>query len=79
MTTAAPKPFASKAHEYVPEFSNKSQDYKEFRKRVLLYEKKIHWRIVQEKQLSMCWPLSLAAHGIAAKTWRWRLWKVSKE
>eukprot|EP00435_Cladocopium_sp_Y103_P049166 s1907_g14.t1 len=31
----------SKAHEYVPEFSNKSSDYKEFKKRVQLYEKKM--------------------------------------
>ncbi len=38
-STAMPKPYAAKAHEYFPEFSNRSVDYKEFKKRVLLYEK----------------------------------------
>ena len=40
-TTNGPRPYAAKAHEYVPEFSNKATDYKEFKKRVLLYEKKM--------------------------------------
>lgn len=40
-TAAGSKPYAGKAHEYVPEFSNKSSDYKEFKKRVQLYEKKM--------------------------------------
>ena len=39
--TNGPRPYAAKAHEYVPEFSNKVTDYKEFKKRVLLYEKKM--------------------------------------
>ena len=45
MSTAASgssRPYAGKAHEYVPEFSNKSSDYKEFKKRVQLYEKKMN-------------------------------------
>ena len=39
--SAASRPYAAKAHEYVPEFSNKATDYKEFKKRVILYEKKM--------------------------------------
>ena len=35
------KPYAGKAHEYVPEFSNEATDYKEFTTRVQLYEKKM--------------------------------------
>lgn len=30
-----------KAHELIPEFSGKAADYKEFRKRLMLYEKKM--------------------------------------
>ena len=33
--------YAGKAHEHIPEFSGKSGDYKEYRKRLLLYEKKM--------------------------------------
>ena len=33
--------YVGKAHENVPEFSGKSSDYKEYRKRLLLYEKKM--------------------------------------
>lgn len=38
---ASSRPYTGKAHELVPEFSNKACDYKEFKKRVLLYEKKM--------------------------------------
>lgn len=34
------KPYAGKAHEYVPEFSNRACGYKEFKKRAQLYEPK---------------------------------------
>ena len=34
-------PYVGKAHENIPEFSNKAADYREFRKRVQLYEKKM--------------------------------------
>ena len=33
--------YAGKAHEYVPEFSGRSSDYREYRKRLTLYEKKM--------------------------------------
>lgn len=33
--------YAGKAHELVPEFSGKASDYKEYRKRLMLYEKKM--------------------------------------
>lgn len=40
-STTTSRPYAGKAHEYVPEFSNKASEYKEDKKRVLLYEKKM--------------------------------------
>ena len=33
--------YTGKAHELIPEFSGKANDYKEYRKRVLLYERKM--------------------------------------
>ena len=33
--------YAGKAHEHVPEFTGKATDYKEYRKRLMLYEKKM--------------------------------------
>ena len=33
--------YTGKAHELIPEFSGRSNDYKEYRKRVLLYERKM--------------------------------------
>ena len=33
--------YVGKAHENVPEFSGRSSGYKEYRKRLLLYEKKM--------------------------------------
>ena len=35
------EPYAGKAHEHIPEFSGKAVDYKEYRKRLTLYEKKM--------------------------------------
>ncbi len=40
-TAAGPKPYTGKAHELVPEFSNRSSEYKEYRKRFMLYERKM--------------------------------------
>ncbi|CAL1173005.1 unnamed protein product [Cladocopium goreaui] len=40
-STTTSRPYAGKAHEYVPEFSNKASEYKEYKKRVLLYKKKM--------------------------------------
>ena len=37
----SPKAYAGKAHENVPEFSNKASDYKEYRKRLALYDRKM--------------------------------------
>ena len=39
-TASSSKPYAAKAHEYVPEFKNRAADYKEYKGRVLIYEKK---------------------------------------
>ena len=33
--------YAGKAHEHIPEFSGKASDYKEYRKRLILYDKKM--------------------------------------
>ena len=40
-STASASGYTSKAHELVPEFTGKAADYKEYRKRLLLYEKKM--------------------------------------
>ena len=40
-TAAGPRPYTGKAHELVPEFSNRSSEYKEYRKRFMLYERKM--------------------------------------
>ena len=40
-STTTSRPYAGKAHESVPEFSNKASEYKEYKKRVLLYKKKM--------------------------------------
>ena len=37
-----PKAYTGKAHELVPEFGNKATEYKEYRKRVMLYERKMY-------------------------------------
>ena len=39
--TGGSSSYTGKAHELIPEFSGKSNDYKEYRKRVLLYERKM--------------------------------------
>ena len=41
-TGASPKAYTGKAHEMVPEFGNKASEYKEDRKRVMLYERKMY-------------------------------------
>ncbi len=41
-TGAVPKAYTGKAHELVPEFGNKASEYKEYRKRVMLYERKMY-------------------------------------
>ena len=38
---SGPKAYTGKAHELVPEFSNRSSEYKEYRKRFMLYERKM--------------------------------------
>eukprot|EP00913_Durusdinium_trenchii_P020735 g19475.t1 len=38
---SGPSSYTGKAHELIPEFSGKANDYKEYRKRVLLYERKM--------------------------------------
>ena len=41
MATGSSSTYTGKAHEMLPEFTGKSVDYKEYRKRLLLYEKKM--------------------------------------
>ena len=41
-SSATPKAYTGKAHELVPEFGNKATEYKEYRKRVMLYERKMY-------------------------------------
>ena len=38
---SVPKAYTGKAHELVPEFGNRAHEYKEYRKRVMLYERKM--------------------------------------
>ena len=41
MTSSSSGPYTGKAHEYVPEFNNRAADYKEFKKRVQIFDKKM--------------------------------------
>ena len=52
-SSASSRPYAAKAHEYVPEFNNKAAEYKEDKKRVLIYEKKMQLATVPPRLPSM--------------------------
>ena len=41
MTSSSSRPYTGKAHEHAPEFNNRAADYKEFKKRVQIFDKKM--------------------------------------
>lgn len=52
-TTTTPSSYTGKARENLPDFSGRAIDYKEYRKRLLLYEKKRWtWRTVEKRRPS---------------------------
>ena len=62
------EPYAGKAHERIPEFSGKAVDYKEYRKRLTLYEKKMSLAM---RQCSMSLVPSKDELGAHVKICRW--------